>query len=164
MRINRVSDNIGKVMASAFEDPYERFERIFFEEAEKEGFFKMFSIDGGMIKLALGRGDLTQRELGEGWRERNIGKVTDWVLKEQEQEETIRAKTRQLVNRAKIEVEQLARTNAPFEQIVQMVKTLLGENYPQDRLEGFVSNIMERVKGKKPEQNIPMVSRIPAKV
>jgi len=59
----------------AFENPYERFERIFFEEAEKSGFFKMFSVENGMIKLAGAADQYTAQEIIA--RERNLDKIVE---------------------------------------------------------------------------------------
>lgn len=157
----RACRGCGEIVALAFERPHEKFERMFFEEAEKIGFFKLFSVDDkGMVKLAAGRNDFSPQELN--WREENIGNVSNWILKDEDKENSVRTKAQEVVRSAFYQAEQLAKQNVPFEQIIAMVTKLLPQNYPQDQVRGFISRMVERVKGQRPEMAVPQITRIPA--
>jgi hypothetical protein len=122
----RACRGCGEIVALAFENPYERFERMFFEEAEKSGFFKMFSVENGMIKLAGAADQYTAQEIIA--RERNLDKILNRI--DSEDLRTQMSSQQSILLRKKIisEMLELARQKRPALEIHNILTQILENN------------------------------------
>jgi hypothetical protein len=156
-------DGIGEIMASAFGDRYDRFEQVFKEEAEITGFFKLFSVENGMIKLAGAADQYGARELLG--REQNLDKILQRI----ESEDAKTNRQRQMMAqeagnlRAMIVQRVMAaiKTGQPPDQIQGVLTQLLEENkYSPERVPGFVKYIMSQMNLDAQPAPVPQVQRI----
>jgi len=160
----RACRGCGELVSLAFETPEVRFERMFFEEAEKIGFFKMFSIEKGMIKIAALEPPFVPYE--EKARSQNIPAMEDWQAKQKNDVKKKandflqmmmntfeRIKDQMTPDKLKRKIEELLTTNPTAKQFV-----------PNERIGLWTNRIMNGIGVQPQNAPIPTVQTIPAKV
>ena len=159
----RACRGIGEVMASAFGDRYDRFEQVFKEEAERTGFFKLFSVENGMIKLAAAADQYGTRELLG--REQNLDKILQRIEAEDAKTNEQRQQMAQEAGNLRAMIVQRVmaaiKEGQPPAQIQGVLTQLLEENkYSPERIPGFVKYIMSQLNLEAQPAPVPQVQRI----